>query len=78
MSRFKGKNVLVVGFGKTGVAMTRYLVKQGAKVTVTDQRPSEELGQSIKDCDGLKIELDLGKHTPKFFQTADLPLIKLN
>ena len=32
----KGKKVLVVGFGLSGVAVAKYMAKQGAKVTVTD------------------------------------------
>jgi UDP-N-acetylmuramoylalanine--D-glutamate ligase len=38
-----GKNVLVVGLGKSGQAAVRFLVNQGAKVTVTDTKSRNEV-----------------------------------
>jgi UDP-N-acetylmuramoylalanine--D-glutamate ligase len=35
----KGKNVLVVGAGKTGMALAEFLVGKGAQVTLNDQKP---------------------------------------
>jgi len=75
MSKFKGKKVLVVGFGLSGVAVAKYMVKQGAKVTVTDQKQKSELMESFKACDGLKIEFELGKHNNKTFHTAELIVV---
>lgn len=75
MSKYKGKRVLVVGFGLSGVAVVRYMCKQGAKVTVTDTKQKTELNDSLKACADLKIEYDLGKHTNKFFHTADLIVV---
>lgn len=72
MSKYKGKRVLVVGFGRTGVAMAKYMTKQGAKVTVTDQRQKSELNDSFNACIDLKLEYDLGKHNPKLFSTNEL------
>jgi UDP-N-acetylmuramoylalanine--D-glutamate ligase len=72
MSKFKGKRVLVVGFGKSGVAVTKYMVKQGAKVIVTDLKQKSELMDSFNACGDLKVEFELGKHNPKTFQSVDL------
>ncbi len=72
MSKFKGKRVLVVGFGISGVAAAKYLSKQGAKVMVTDTRQRNELLESIRACEDLKIEYELGKHHEKSFQTSEL------
>ena len=33
-----GKNILVVGLARTGVAVARFLARNGARVTVTDLR----------------------------------------
>ena len=41
MDKYKGKKVLVVGFGISGVAVAKYMTKQGAKVTVTEITGSE-------------------------------------
>jgi len=75
MSKFKGKNVLVVGFGMSGVAVTKYMASQGARVTVSDIKQKPELNDSIKECMGLRVNYDFGKHTPEFFHTADLIVV---
>lgn len=75
MSKYKGKRILVVGFGKSGVAAARYFHKQGAKVLVTDMKQKSELMESAKACEELKLEYELGKHNPKSFQTADLIVV---
>lgn len=75
MSKYKGKKVLVVGFGISGVSVTKYLVKQGAKVTVTDMKQKNELTESINACADLKIEYELGKHNNKTFHTSELIVV---
>ena len=57
MSAYRGKNVLVVGLGKTGAACVRWLVAQGAQVTVTDSRRDPPGRLEIR---GLPAELRLG------------------
>lgn len=75
MSKFKGKRVLVVGFGLSGVAVAKYMSRQGAKVTVTDMKQRNELTESINACEELKIEYELGKHVNKTFHTAELIVV---
>ncbi|MDR3605983.1 MAG: UDP-N-acetylmuramoyl-L-alanine--D-glutamate ligase [Oligoflexia bacterium] len=75
MSKYKGKRVLVVGFGLSGVAVAKYMSKQGAKVTVTDAKQRTELMDSINACADLKIEYELGKHNNKTFHTAELIVV---
>lgn len=75
MSKFKGKKVLVVGFGLSGVAVIKYMVKQGAKVTVTDLKQKSELMESVNACGDLKIEYELGRHNNKTFLTSDLIVV---
>lgn len=75
MSKYKGKNVLVVGFGVSGVSTAKFMVKQGAKVTVTDSKQRTELSDSLKMAGDLKMEMDFGKHTPRSFETAELIVV---
>ncbi len=75
MSKFKGKKVLVVGFGLSGVAVARYMSKQGAKVMVTDLKQKSELTESVSACADLKVEYELGRHNQKSFLTADLIVV---
>ena len=37
------KKILVVGLARTGVALCRFLAEHGARVTVTDQAPPDNL-----------------------------------
>jgi len=61
-----GKNILVVGLAKTGVALCRFLVAHGAKVTVTDQAPPENLADFRRDIQGLGVTEDLGVAVPRW------------
>src|SRR3954467_15346837 len=75
MSKYKGKKVLVVGFGLSGVAAAKYMSKQGARVTVTDMKQKSELSESVNACADLKLEYELGRHNNKTFHTAELIVV---
>lgn len=75
MSKFKGKRILVVGFGRSGVAVARYMAKQGAKVMITDLKQKSELIESVNATADLKIEYELGRHNSKSFLTAELIVV---
>lgn len=75
MSKYKGKKVLVVGFGLSGVAVAKYMSKQGARVTVTDMKQKADLNDSVNACGDLKIEYELGKHNNKTFHSVDLIVV---
>jgi UDP-N-acetylmuramoylalanine--D-glutamate ligase len=53
-SEFKDKKVLVIGLGILGggVSIVNWLLKQGAKVSVTDSKPKEFFKDSIKKIKG--------------------------
>ena len=57
MSAYRGKNVLIVGLGKTGAACARYFVEQGASVTITDSRPEPPGTVELR---GLPVQTRLG------------------
>ncbi|MDQ4045049.1 MAG: UDP-N-acetylmuramoyl-L-alanine--D-glutamate ligase, partial [Chloroflexota bacterium] len=64
-----GKRATVVGLGTLGggVGVVRYLVCQGARVTVTDMRDAESLAGSIEALRGLPIVWHLGGHDVRDF-----------
>ncbi|MDO8751933.1 MAG: Mur ligase family protein, partial [Candidatus Wolfebacteria bacterium] len=75
MISLRGKKVLVMGLGLLGggVATTKWLVKQGARVTVTDLKTRKELLPSIKAL-GLaakKVRFVLGRHDEEDFRAHD-------
>lgn len=75
MKDVAGKKVMVVGLSKTGVSITKFLVEQGAKVTVSDHKSPAELSTALEQIDNLELEYDLGGHTPKLLLEQDLIIL---
>jgi len=72
---FQGKKVTVMGLGLHGggVACVNWLIKHGAKVTVTDLKMKEELISSVSKLASLQVcKLILGRHREQDFETANL------
>ena len=55
-----GKNVMVLGLARTGVATARFLAHQGAVVLVSDLRPAADLQAELNALAGLPIQYHLG------------------
>lgn len=74
MEDLRGTRVTVAGLGRFGgnIAASRWLVEQGANVTVTDMATAEKLADSVKQLDGLPITWRLGEHREEDFTQADL------
>ncbi len=72
MTGLRGKKVLVVGLGKSGVAAAKLCVREGALVTGTERRPEAELGGSAAELRSLGVRLELGGHRTESFTAADL------
>jgi UDP-N-acetylmuramoylalanine--D-glutamate ligase len=75
MTELRNKRVTVAGLGRFGggIAVTRWLVEQGAaSVLVTDKSPATDLAESVKQLEGLPIEFRLGEHRVEDFMSADL------
>lgn len=73
------KNILVVGFGITGVATARFLVSKGASVTLTDTESEQKLFLKIPDRISLMremgVKLELGEHKIETFKNTDLVVL---
>ena len=48
----KGKKIVVIGMGKTGLATVRFLGGQGASVIATDKKPPEKWGAAFEQIAG--------------------------
>lgn len=75
ISDLKGKRVLVMGLGLHGggVETVKFLLKEGASVTVTDLRKRRDLAPSLKKLNKYKcIGWVLGKHRKSDFLKNDL------
>jgi UDP-N-acetylmuramoylalanine--D-glutamate ligase len=84
----RGKNVLVVGLARSGVAAARWLSDHGAAVTGTDIRGPDAFPKEIPELLRRKVGLELGLHRESTFLRqdcivispgvpADLPVLKL-
>jgi UDP-N-acetylmuramoylalanine--D-glutamate ligase len=71
---YKGKRVTVMGLGvfTGGVEVTRYLVKKGAQVLVTDLKHKADLRASVARLSGLPVRFRLGRHAAIDFTRADI------
>ena len=72
MTNWTGKNILIIGAARQGLALARYLVKHGAKVTINDKKMPHELQEeqdSLKDID---VEWMLGAHFSSLLKGKDL------
>ncbi len=75
MNNAAGKRVTVVGLGREGLAVTRVLVREGARVTVSDARDERALAQNIAALDGLggfPVRYALGSNSPDTALDCDL------
>jgi len=70
-----GKKVLVVGLARSGAAAARLAAREGARVTITDQRPAIELAEALAPLEGLAVSLALGGHDERDFTSSDLVVV---
>ena len=71
----KGKKVLVVGLGKSGLAAALFLRRQGAQVTVSDVRSAEALAKEIPALIEEGIVVEAGGHGLLTFRRQDLIVV---
>lgn len=71
----KGKKVLVVGLGKSGLAAALFLRHKGALVTVSDMRSAESLAKEIPALLDEGIMVEAGGHGLLTFRRQDLIVV---
>lgn len=71
----EGKKVLVVGFGRTGEALVRFLLEKKAKIKVSEKKKLEELGQNIDTWRKKGLSFEEGEHHLASFLEADLIVV---
>ncbi len=68
----KGKQVLVVGLARTGVATALFCAARGARVTATEERPESQIAETAAKLRAAGVALELGGHRPNTFTEQDL------
>ena len=75
MMELKGKKVLVVGLGKSGLAAALFLRRHGAQVTVSDVRSAAALAKDIPALLEEGIMVEAGGHGLLTFRRQDLIVV---
>jgi UDP-N-acetylmuramoylalanine--D-glutamate ligase len=76
LSELKDKKILIVGLGRTGVALAKFLTKYEAQVTVTDHKSRPELSSQLEQLESYtNIKFELGSHSPKTFLQQELVVL---
>jgi UDP-N-acetylmuramoylalanine--D-glutamate ligase len=71
----KGRRVLVVGLGKSGIASALFLADHGARVAVSDTKSEEELHHEIPQLLDRGIVVEAGYHNERTFKEQELIVI---
>lgn len=71
----KGKRVLVVGLGKSGVAAATFLKDHGARVSVSDAKTEDQLRSAMPALLDKGIAVETGGHSERTFRDQDLIVI---
>jgi UDP-N-acetylmuramoylalanine--D-glutamate ligase len=67
-----GKQVLVVGLARTGIATALFCAERGARVTATEARPELEIPETAAKLRAAGVTLELGGHRAETFVQQDL------
>jgi UDP-N-acetylmuramoylalanine--D-glutamate ligase len=70
-----GKQVVVVGLARSGIAAAELLARRQARVVATDQRPASELAPEAVSLGTQGVRLELGGHLRESFVSADLVVV---
>ena len=65
------QHVVVLGLARQGLAVTRWLIEQGARVTVSDVKPADALQDPIGSLRDLDVNFALGGHPLSLLDECD-------
>jgi UDP-N-acetylmuramoylalanine--D-glutamate ligase len=67
-----GKQVLVVGLARTGIATALFCAERGARVTASEERPEAQIAETAGKLRAAGVTLELGGHRTETFVGQDL------
>ena len=70
-----GKEIVIVGMARSGMAAAEFLWKRGAHVTLSDNRPTSALESEIRFLNERNIRYEAGGHSKELFELADLVVV---
>ncbi|MDX1708141.1 MAG: UDP-N-acetylmuramoyl-L-alanine--D-glutamate ligase [Desulfobacterales bacterium] len=75
MMQLKDKQIVIIGLGRTGLAVARFLHHQGAQIVAADTAEETELADALKSLREMGATVELGPHRSSVLQEADLIVI---
>jgi UDP-N-acetylmuramoylalanine--D-glutamate ligase len=72
MKNWNGQRVLIIGAARQGLALARFLSRQGAQVTLNDRRTQAEMQSVMHDMAEVQLQWALGGHPLSLLDEADL------
>ncbi|MBC6415295.1 MAG: UDP-N-acetylmuramoyl-L-alanine--D-glutamate ligase [Bdellovibrionales bacterium] len=75
LSELSGKKIAVIGLGQTGIALSRFLLKHNAKVTISDHKSEAELSVALETIQDLPLKFELEGHNPKTLIQQDYVIL---
>jgi UDP-N-acetylmuramoylalanine--D-glutamate ligase len=71
MREWNGRRVLILGAARQGLALARWLSLHGARVTLSDMRPADELGVARESLAEFQINWVFGGHPLELLDSTD-------
>jgi UDP-N-acetylmuramoylalanine--D-glutamate ligase len=69
-------SIVIVGLGKTGVALAKFLHGQGCRIAITDAKEKEALAAPLKELEGIPFQGFFGGHEGDFL--ASYPFVVIS
>jgi UDP-N-acetylmuramoylalanine--D-glutamate ligase len=70
-----GKEIVIVGMARSGMAAAEFLWKRGVRVTLSDNRPEAALESEIRFLNERNIRYEAGGHSAELLGSADLIVV---
>lgn len=67
-----GKRVTILGGARQGLSAARWLARHGARVTLNDRRPAEQMVAAQAALQGVAVRWVLGSHPLEILETTDV------
>lgn len=68
---FMEQRIVVLGLGREGKALAKFLSHKGARVTVSDLKSPEDLSQEIAELEEMQVHFVMGGHPETLLEGAD-------
>lgn len=75
MNKWQGKKVLILGAARQGVATLRYLIKNGAVLTVNDIKPATEFNELMQQFKNQDVNWVFGSHPLTLLDNIDYVVV---